>query len=50
VLPGEGTEAVARAFVRCDRLVVGVLRIGGDLFRDRPYLALDRGAVGGIAE
>ena len=50
MLPGEGAETVARAFVRRDGLVVGVLRIGGDLFRDRPYLALDRGAVGGVAE
>ena len=50
MLSGEGAEAVARAFVRRYGLVVGVLRIGGDLVRDRPYLALDRGAVGGVAE
>ena len=50
MLPGEGAEAVPRAFVRRDGLVVGVLRIGGDLLRDRPHLALDRGAVGGVAE
>ena len=50
MLPRESAEAVARAFVRRDGLVVGVLRVGSDLFRDRPYLALDRGAVGGVAE
>jgi hypothetical protein len=50
VLSGEGAEAVARAFVRRDGLVVGVLRIGGDLLCDHSYLALDRGAVGGVAE
>ena len=50
MLPREGAEAVARALVRRDRLVVGVLRVGGDLLRDRPYLALDRGAVRGVAE
>src|SRR5215468_10948305 len=50
MLPREGAEAVAGALVRRKRLVVGVLRVGGDLLRDVPYLALDRGAVGGIAE
>ena len=50
MLPREGAEAVARALVRRDGLVVGVLRVGGDLLGDRAHLALDRGAVGGIAE
>ena len=50
MLPREGAEAVARAFVRRDGLVVCVPWVDGYLLRDRPYLALDRGAVGGVAE
>ena len=50
MLPREGAEAVARVVVRREGLVVGVLRVGGDLLRDRPHLALDRGAVGRLAE
>jgi trehalose 6-phosphate phosphatase len=50
VLPRESAEAVTGALVRSDGLVVGVLRIGGDLLRDRPHLTLDRGAVGGLAQ
>ena len=50
MLPREGAEAVARAVVRSDGLVVGVLRIGRDLFRNVAHLALDRGAVDGILE
>ena len=50
MLPRESAEAVAGAVVRCERLVVGVPRIGGDLLRNRPHLLLDRGAVHGITE
>jgi trehalose 6-phosphate phosphatase len=50
VLPREGAEAVACALVRHDGLVVCVPRIRGDLLRHRPYLALDRVAVGRVAE
>ena len=50
MLPREGAEAVACGLVRRYGLVVGVLRVRGDLLRDRPYLALDRGAVRGVAE
>jgi hypothetical protein len=50
VLPREGAEAVARALVRREWLLVGVLGIGGDLLGDRPHLALDRGMVGRVAE
>jgi hypothetical protein len=50
VLPREGAEAVSRAVVRRNGLVVGVLPIGGDLLRDRPHLALDCVAMGGIAQ
>jgi trehalose 6-phosphate phosphatase len=50
VLPREGAEAVARGIVGRERLFVGVARVGGDLLCHRPYLALDRGAVGGVAK
>jgi hypothetical protein len=50
VLPREGAEAVTGALVRGERLVVGIVRIGGDLLRDEPNFMLDRGTVGGIAE
>ena len=50
MVPREGAEAVARSVVRRERPVVGVLRIGGDLLRHRPHLALDRRAVGGLAQ
>jgi hypothetical protein len=50
MLPREGAEAVARALVRRERLVVGVLGIGGDLIRHRAHLELDRVAVGRVAE
>ena len=50
MLARERAEAVARALVRRERLVVGVLRVGGDLVRNGAHLALDRGAVGGLAE
>ncbi len=46
----EGAEPVAGALVRRDRLVVRVLRVGGDLLRDRPHFLFDRFAVLGIAE
>src|SRR5262249_15628058 len=47
VLPREGAEAVPRALVRGEGFVVGVLRVGGDLIRDCPHLALDRRTVRG---
>ena len=34
MVPRERAEAVARAIVRRERLVLGVLRIGSDLLRD----------------
>ena len=50
MLPREGAESVAGALVRRDRLVVRVLRIGGDLLRDRSHLLFDRGAVPRVAQ
>src|ERR1700749_10880 len=50
MLSREGAEAVARAVVRREGLVVGGLRIGGDLLRDRADFALDRRTVGRLAE
>src|SRR3954451_7249303 len=41
---------VAGALVRRDRLVVGVLRVRGDLLGYRPHLLLDRGAVLRLAQ
>ncbi len=50
MLPREGAEAVARGIVRREGLVVGVLRVGGDLLGHRTNFALDRSTVGRLAE
>jgi hypothetical protein len=50
VLPREGAEAVARAVVRREGLLIGVTRVGGDLLRNCSHLLLDRGTVRGVAE
>src|SRR5579863_6756566 len=50
MLARKGEEPVAGALVRRDRLVVCVLRVGGDLLRDRSHLLLDRRAVLRIAQ
>jgi hypothetical protein len=39
--PGELPEAVPGVLVRAERLVVCVLRVGGDLFCDGPHLAVE---------
>jgi trehalose 6-phosphate phosphatase len=50
VLARERAEPVAGPLVRRNRLVVRVLRIGGDLLRDGPHLLLDRGTVLRLAQ
>src|SRR5918996_1512150 len=44
-LAGEGAEALARVFVGAEPLLVGVLRVGGDLFRDGTHFAVERVVV-----
>src|SRR5438132_896418 len=46
----ELAEAVARAFVRAERILVGVLRVGRDLLGDRTYLACQLVVVGRVAQ
>ena len=50
MLARERAEAIARTLVGRERLVVRVPRVGGDLLGDHPDLALDRRAVGRLAE
>src|SRR5947207_10009881 len=50
LLSRELPETIARVLVRAERLVVGVLRIGRDLFRDRSHLAVQRGVMFRVAQ
>jgi hypothetical protein len=50
LLPGELPEAVTGVFVRAERLVVCVLRVGRDLFGNGPHLAVEGGMVLRITE
>ncbi len=50
LLARELSEAVPGMFVRTERLVVGVLRVGGDLLRDGPHFAVESVVVLRVTE